>query len=782
MKNSFFKLSVLVIMILAVNGITVAQPHEQLNNYIVQFSQQKIYLHTDKQEYFAGDQLWYKVYLLDALSHHPDTDATTLYVELLHSSGELVSRQIIAMDEGYGYGDIPLADSLPEGNYLLRAYTEWMLNFNLDFIFKQALFVNNPEEKNYISRRTIRENRRYNRELEKMSDNYHIRFFPEGGKLIAGISSRVAFFAENVLGMGVSAEGSIVNEKGELIAEFSSGTDGRGVFEFLPEINSRYTALVKYEQGKTYQIPLGRINRVGATLRVDKEDEAFLISMHSNLVANASDKNFLLVHSRGVVQYYKEIGAAQLPFHQRIDASDLPAGIVVVSLFDSKGEAVAERLFFNFPAKEHPAMIATLDIASGSGEVQFDLPEGFADSLTTSIAVSGAREPFTVLKNNIKSHIFLDSDLVTPIFNPLYYLDYNSPERVDLLMLASGWERFDINKMDPQNYPEIKYPRIAGFPVFGRVDPTDQAKELGNLNFEVTIRTDDEEKHRATYTTREGNFRFEGFEFAGEFEAELSVIGLQGSVPAALEVFPNQIKMRAFTPDFHFRPLIRNRGNNWRRIKNPEIITERRITVIDDVLPYHHGKPDQIIYLSPTDVRYRNMRDVLTKGTPGISIQGNQILIRGANSLMLSNLPLLLVDGQDYSSFQFLNLSPMEVSHVEIFKGTSAAIFGIKGTNGVIYAHLRRSSVAQRHIINYILNGYYVPSAFNAEELSVNDRYLNNPDYIRTLFWQPWLKLDEYGRGQLKISVPEDYPYIRIILEGVDKDGNLIHATQTFGP
>lgn len=94
--------------------------------------QEKVYLHTDNNCYFVGDTIWYKAYVVRADDLHYTDMSRLLYVELLTPDGFLVERQqIIVSSDGYSCGQFCLTDSLYSGYYELRAYTRWMLNFNV---------------------------------------------------------------------------------------------------------------------------------------------------------------------------------------------------------------------------------------------------------------------------------------------------------------------------------------------------------------------------------------------------------------------------------------------------------------------------------------------------------------------------------------------------------------------------------------------------------------------------------------------------------------------------
>lgn len=97
---------------------------------------EKLFLHLSQPYYGAGDTIRFKAYLTDAVFHRPDTLSNFLYVDLSDRLGKVVASRKIKRDSlGFANG-LPLPDTLPAGEYTLRAYTGWMLNFDPAFFFR----------------------------------------------------------------------------------------------------------------------------------------------------------------------------------------------------------------------------------------------------------------------------------------------------------------------------------------------------------------------------------------------------------------------------------------------------------------------------------------------------------------------------------------------------------------------------------------------------------------------------------------------------------------------
>jgi hypothetical protein len=90
---------------------------------------EEIFIHTDRTEYIAGEDLWFNIYLLDRISNLPLQTDKIAYFELLSPENKPVVQRRIYIDKGFGPGQILLPDTLSSGTYTIRAYTSWMKNF-----------------------------------------------------------------------------------------------------------------------------------------------------------------------------------------------------------------------------------------------------------------------------------------------------------------------------------------------------------------------------------------------------------------------------------------------------------------------------------------------------------------------------------------------------------------------------------------------------------------------------------------------------------------------------
>lgn len=125
-------------------GIITTPETERMIEQLFWYPQEKIYVHTDRSYYIPSERIWFRAFLLDAASHMPLINSRYVYVELINPMGKVVKRVKIKPENNIYSGYLDLADDLPEGNYILRAYTQFMLNSGEELFFKKAIRIGSP--------------------------------------------------------------------------------------------------------------------------------------------------------------------------------------------------------------------------------------------------------------------------------------------------------------------------------------------------------------------------------------------------------------------------------------------------------------------------------------------------------------------------------------------------------------------------------------------------------------------------------------------------------------
>ncbi len=128
--------------------------------------------------------------------HEPSPFSHAINVELIDEDGTIVRHEKLLAYNSAASGDFQLADTLPTGNYVVRAYTNWMRNVPEEYFFHKTLKIWNLDD---------------NQTASTPNEEIHLSFFPEGGEMVAGIMTRLAIKAIGTDGLSRSVSGSIVD-------------------------------------------------------------------------------------------------------------------------------------------------------------------------------------------------------------------------------------------------------------------------------------------------------------------------------------------------------------------------------------------------------------------------------------------------------------------------------------------------------------------------------------------------------------------------------------------
>ncbi|MDB5155388.1 MAG: hypothetical protein JWR50_95 [Mucilaginibacter sp.] len=432
----------------------------QENNF-----REKVYVHVNKTFYVTGEILWFKVYSVQGRANERNTISKVAYVDVLDNNHLAVMQAKIALKDGKGNGSLFIPVSIKNGNYQLRAYTNWMKNFGADCFFEKQITVVNPLRTPAVP---------VNAEIP----SYDVQFFPEGGHLVAGLAGKVAFKITGADGRGVDGSGTITDEQGNIAARFKTLKFGIGSFVFTPAGHHVYKAAVSINN--QVMIKELAVSESGYVLRSTAAGEGWNVKIQRAGIA-ATESLFLLVHSRNAVKIAREVIFMNDSAGFEIDKNKLDDGLNYVTLFDARQRPLCERLIFKRPSKK---LIIDARVSNEAYNIRNKVSLAIATrsqdnrSVAANLSVAVYREDG--LQNNeaghINSYIWLGADLKGHIESPDYYLentDAEADEALDNLILSQGWTQFDWNNTLSVKPTALKFlPEYTGHIITGRVTNT----------------------------------------------------------------------------------------------------------------------------------------------------------------------------------------------------------------------------------------------------------------------------------------------------------------------
>lgn len=480
-------------------------PDSALQQFRTLYPQEKVFVQTDKERYLSGETIWMKAWC--TLDGVPTFLSNILYVDLINAEGKVVTKKMYRLDSlSSTPADMELASEMPSGNYVINAYTLWMLNFP-SFIFRKPIYVYGTD---YLEKPNI-----------AIQPKLHCQFFPEGGNMIEGVNNRVAFLITDHNGQPVSIKGSLTDQNGKTIKDIQTIHNGMGVVDIEAEAGNNYRLTIPFLNGGSMDYPLPTAEQEGVVMRVENSNPNRLTVLLFRAEKNKDTYNKLklVAQMNGQMLYSADLnfdeGLTALPIAKK----NLPAGIIQITAFREDGMPVAERLAFipNYSISRPEIISQVLSkLPRGKNEFMVDLHALKQPSI--AIAVTDASVDTSIqASENFVSSILLSADIKGYIHEPAYYFKDKSNERLehlDLLMMTQGWRRFEWKKITDNQPLTLKYPVESSLTIRGVVKKSDRNTVVAEGHVSFLIKTEDSITIMASaQLTDKGTFMLDGLSF-----------------------------------------------------------------------------------------------------------------------------------------------------------------------------------------------------------------------------------------------------------------------------
>ena len=783
---------------------------DQFQAYVQQRPIEKVYIHTDRDAYLIGETIWLKGYLVNGMKHDADTVSRVLYVDLVDPIAYRVRlRTQLRATASYAPGQLLLPDSLPAGTYQIRGYTSFMRNESEAYFFTKTITILRSDGAGSGGTQASKPSH-----MTGVALRPDVQFLPEGGQLVDGIESRVAFKAVNAAGRSTAVTGFVLDAKKDTITGFYSTHLGMGYFTIKPEAGQVYTAFVQLNDGTTVPYSFPAVQAQGAVMQIDNissKDYVKVYLRHNKTSSDPAATMTLFAQTRGRIVQVVSIPMAKKAALVQLPKADFSEGISQLTLFDETNKPISERLIFvNKNEQLNIALVPDKIMYKNREKIELIItttnPQGQPVAANVSLAAVDARLAPEADSNSatIVSHLLLSSDLTGMIEQPGYYFDPTHTSRwqqLDLLLMTQGWRRFAWTDVLAGTIPSLKYPIERGLSLTGRVVRPNQ-KSIGAkvaLTFLLSKR-DSTREFLMGETDEIGNFGAYDLNFADT--ATVLIQGVKGKANRDLAISLDQLLTPTVTitrvpyNPFEFR---RDELAEFIKRTNEYLEIERQIRRNGEVLlqavtvkAKKYQEPDtRVIYSTPdASIKFDQLNssgrstilEVIQGKVAGVQVTGSgfnaSVQIRGAASFSGPITPLFLLDGMPMDLQGIMTVAVQDVDRVDILKGVSASIYGSRAAGGVI------SVLTKRGAPNYDLTKEAVPGTLLAKlpgYASVREFYAPRydvqkpehvrPDYRATLFWAPMIQTNAEGKATVSFFTSDAKTELRLQAEGATTSG-----------
>lgn len=843
MKNKplLFLLSVCGLLAMTARGenppakVIFEQYMNQAQTFADNYPREKAYLHFDNTSYYVGDTIWFKAYVTLAEKQVFSSISRPLYVELVDQAGHVTDKQIIKLSQGEGSGQFVLPQSMLSGYYEVRAYTRWMLAFSDPQYFSRTLPIYQLSHSDQLERSisTYELSPSMEKRPEETREKLSLRFFPEGGQLVEGVTSQVAFKAESKNEGNLQLSGTLYTKEGQEITSFETLHDGMGAFEYTP---SALPAIAKVNfQGKKYEFTLPKALPSGYVLKVDNNAGAISVTVSCN-AATPQDTLAVFISHQGRPHAYQLIQCqANEPQQFTVLSRKLPAGVLQISLLNRAGNTLCDRFVFaspRAPLQISPKGLKEIYAPYAPIRCELQLNNAIGEPMPGKLSVSirdAVRSDYMEYDNNIFTDLLLTSDLKGYIHQPGYYFTESSlrkQKELDILLMVHGWRKYDmtqqigISPFIPLQLPESQ------LVLYGQVKSTILKNKLKDIALSVMVKRDAEIITGQTVTDENGHFSIPLEDFEGSMEAVIQTrkVGKERNKDASILID------RHFSPAtraYGYKELHPEWGNiaHWQQeaekfdslymdsirrvdglylLDEVEIKSKRRrqstnmATKINEqsIDAYYdirqavdqlrdNGKvvttiPEVMEKLNPLFYWDRSNDNCTYRQKPICYIMDNKILSSTEVNMMLTEIDGLAsiiiskgtggVDDEIIQNTKMSNSNDVDVSELDKY-----SIFYL--------IPLPRHDVLNKHETaalgtrQTVMQGYTPALEYYSPAYIDKELYMDKADKRRTLYWNPTVQTDENGKAVIECYNNQYSTPLIIQAETMSNDGKIGSVT-----
>lgn len=386
-------------------------------------------------------------------------------------------------------------------------------------------------------------------------ENIAIEFYPEGGYLISGVNSQVAFRAINEAKLPADISGLILDESGTEVAKFRSYHDGMGVFSFTPKENKQYLVKITKPTGIAKEYKLPEIVQNGYSLKALVNQKFISLKVYSPTEDNMS----LALQLRDSIYFHKDFKALKGWNELQINTEKYPQGVAQLTLFDNQKLPRSERLVYINKHKNLNIKVSadgpyygnrekvTLNILT-TNEQGIPTPAAMSLSVVEDKLFSYTDDK----QGNILAGMYLEPELKIKVNEPYFYYKKDNPKAdtaLDLLMLTHGWRRYSLeteNRFLQKSYAEKA--RIGGTVYLND-------KIASSKNIEVTAR--ENSTQFITQTNENGKFEFSRIPLRSNIELTARINNDESNKVFAT-IYSTEYRLYIYTQDY----LMKKRAEN----------------------------------------------------------------------------------------------------------------------------------------------------------------------------------------------------------------------------
>jgi hypothetical protein len=644
-----------------------------------------------------------------------------------------------------------------------------------------------------------------------------VQCFPESGNLVNGISSRVAFKAVGVDGLGTPITGKIVDETNTEVVPLITLHAGMGSFILRPLTGKTYTANISFADGTTKTIALPKAIDEGYVLSVYQPNKDSILVRIRTSVVRGQNVSFI-VHSGGETIFSSPVKVTNAITSVWLNKQSFPTGITQFTLFNSDGEPLNERIAF---IRANDQMQLNLKTARGTYkskehvQIELDAMDSKGKGVPGNFSVTVIDESKVPVdesaESTILSNILLTADLKGYVEKPNYYFTKETDEvnrALDNLMLTQGYRRFTWKELENtvNNKPAFEVEGL-GFKVSGLVTTLGN-KPLPNAN--VMLMSVKAGVMKGATSDENGRFKFDGIFLTDSVKFAVQANNAKGGdkVKIFIDTLPKirvnknpnmgdvntniSATLKAYIEngrkldDFYEKTGQLDKVHRLREVRikalrviKPPINIRGQSTF---KIPDEQSADKVIIFDEKEAADCVNLGMCLQARLPGVSVKNGQFGPEGLIDLRTGADVTVILDGRRVLKPEVVDIlqtvQTEDIAKILVVRTNRAMVASLGGGEKDSFVMIQTKLPSSRKQYNQAIANV-APKGFNKAREFYSPRYdrpgnANKlPDLRTTVYWNPYLKTDADGKTSFNFFNADGPGTYKVIVEGINAAGEL---------
>ncbi len=598
------------------------------------------------------------------------------------------------------------------------------------------------------------------RSIPIVLNNINFAMYPEGGDLVNGLESRVAFKALNEFGKPADVEGDVFDSNNKLMSHFASYHQGMGAFNIKPDGGKKYYVKIDKPENINTKYDLPEPMPRGYVISTDNVNPNELVL---NVKSTETEELNIIAQTRGKICYATSFAANAGNNKLILPTNQFPIGVSQITLFDSKGVERAERLVFLNKNKQLSIAIETDKekyLPREKVKMTVTIRDDRGMPMPASVSMSVVNDQLLSFADdksgNILSKLLLENDIKEKVEEPAFYFNTKEPKAdvaLDYLMMTAGWRRFTWKKILDNDLPNVAFQGEKAV-LSGTIIDQNNAKPISKATIKING------KDQTIAVNEKGKFSIDKIDLTSPVNLAITA---EGYTPQTIAVYDYKPDAKYYLNDVNRVVYTRAEG-----MVQQDFQAQPNMAAPAPAMGAMQWKAQDQVVNVPRKAMANKSAVPMAKPSPDKKKDNGIDHQKPQEEHLAKNAVVNAKAGK--------KMMLAEKDEARAFRGNGFARLNAKDNAEFVNDEMLEQPNQQ---VKPVI-GYYRAKEFpNTVYTTSNENVVRN-DFRSTIYWNGNIEIDRTGKGSVEFYNSDDISSFRTTVEGISSDGMIGRTEKTY--